>query len=187
MRPRFTRLSPFLALFFGIVIAPESARAFGGSAPDLARPGTFVISNRANVAFSHEFTRGAGTTIDIDPELDFMIVEGLSLGGAVLFHWDSGFDGGPSDTAFGVVPQVGYDLTLSRTWSFWPRLALTLAGDRSGFESSLEITAPFLVHPAEHFFFGAGPGLSFKLAGPGTAPPDPTVFGTFLVGGYFDH
>ena len=171
--------------FASIVAAPGSAMAFGGSAADLAAPGTFVVSNRANIGFTHSLQPGSGTTVDLDPELDYMVIRGLSVGGAVLFHWYSGSFGAPSETSFGLVPQVGYDLTLSPTWSFWPRAALTLGTDSGTFVSYLEVTAPFLVHPAQHFFFGAGPGIDFPLAGP--RGQYTYVFGTFLVGGYFDH
>jgi hypothetical protein len=173
-------------LSFILVVGAEArAHAFGGSAGDLASPGTFVVSNRANLGFRHEFHAGPTTSIDFDPELDFMVLRGFSVGGGVLFHWDSGPGG--SNTFVGVVPQVGYDLTLSDTWSFWPRLALTIGEDGGTFDSSVEITTPFLLHPSQHFFFGFGPGMSFKLAGPPPGPPDPAIFGTFLIGGYFDH
>jgi hypothetical protein len=178
-------IAPVALLAFLCVSSARDAAAFGGSAADLAAPGTFVVSNRANLGFTHMFRPGQGTTVDLDPELDFMVIRGLSVGGGILFHWDSGSDGGPSDVNVGVVPQVGYDLTLSPTWSFWPRLAMTLAIDNGTFQSRLEATAPFLVHPSQHFFFGAGPGVTFPLAGlPGVYTE---IFGTFLVGGYFDH
>jgi hypothetical protein len=173
-----------LLCFAGITSAPARAHAFGGTAGDLPTPGNFVVTNRANVGFRHEFVARADTFVAFDPELDYMVLQGLSLGAGLLLEWDVG--PGFSHVNAGVVPQIGYDLTLSGTWSFWPRLAVTIADEDGTFGSSLEITAPFLIHPARHFFFGFGPGTSFKLAGPPPAPPDPTIFGTFLIGGYFD-
>jgi hypothetical protein len=174
-----------LLSFIAITWAPVRAHAFGGTADNLPTPGNFVVSNRANVGFHHEFVAGAETVVQLDPELDYMVLHGLSLGAGVLLDWHVG--PGFSHVDVGVVPQVGYDVTLSDTWSFWPRLAVTIADESGTFGSSLEITAPFLVHPAQHFFFGFGPGTSFKLAGPPPAPPDVFIFGTFLIGGYFDH
>lgn len=159
-----------------VLLSSARALAFGGTAADLAKPGNFVISNRANLGFSVGLSY-RGEAIDLAPELDVMVVRGLSLGGAVLFHWDSG--GG---AAVGFVPQIGYDVTLSSSWSFWPRVAVVLeAGRPNG--ASFEFSAPFLIHPAEHFFFGFGPAVSAGFAGNYRTD---VLFGTFLVGGYFD-
>jgi hypothetical protein len=154
----------------------SGAWAFGGSAPDLAKRGNFVISNRANVGFTQGLSY-RGTSIDIAPELDYLVVQGLSVGGAAVFHWDSG--GG---TSGGIVPQIGYDVTISDSWSFWPRLAIPLIAGKPA-SASVEISAPFLVHPALHFFFGFGPSVTIGFAGDNKVS---FVSGTFLVGGYFD-
>ena len=176
MRPSARALAALS--FTALVAASPAAFAFGGSAPELAKPGTFVISNRANVGFTHVFNDNS-STVDFDPELDFMVVTGLSVGGAVLVHYDTG----SKRVAAGVVPQIGYDVTISDSWSFWPRFAITLVANGQ-FQSSAELTAPFLIHPAEHFFFGFGPGIQLGIAG---APKLDVLLGTFLVCGYFDH
>lgn len=164
------------AIATSIASTSSPAWAFGGSAPDLPRRGNFVISNRANVGFTQGLSY-RGTSIDIAPELDYFVVPGLSVGGAALFHWDSG--GG---TSAGVVPQIGYDVTISDSWSFWPRLAVALIAGKPA-SASVEISAPFLVHPAQHFFFGFGPAVTIGFAGDSKVS---FVSGTFLVGGYFD-
>jgi hypothetical protein len=164
------------ALVAALTSTSSATWAFGGTAPDLPRRGNFVISNRANVGFTTGLSY-RGTTIDIAPELDYFVVPGLSVGGAALFHWDSG--GG---TSGGVVPQVGYDLTISGSWSFWPRVAVPLIAGKPA-SASVEISAPFLVHPAQHFFFGFGPAVTIGFAGDNKTS---FVSGTFLVGGYFD-
>jgi hypothetical protein len=172
------RTATFIAAALGAALgsSPSAARAFGGSAPDLPKRGNFVISNRANVGFQTGLSY-RGTTIDLAPELDYFVIDGLSVGGAALFHWDSG--GG---TSAGVVPQIAYDLTISRTWSFWPRLAVPLIAGKPS-TVAVEVTAPFLIHPAQHFFFGFGPGITVGVAGDNKPS---FLFGTFLVGGYFD-
>jgi hypothetical protein len=163
-----------------VTVAPASAWAFGGTAADLAKQGNFVISNRANLGFTTGLSY-AGTTLDLAPELDVMVVQGLSLGGAALFHWDSG--PGYSHTNAGIVPQIGYDVTLSGSCSFWPRAAVGIIFTNPS-AAWLELSAPFLLHPANHFFFGFGPGVQVGLGG-NPLPPN-TLFGTFLIGGYFD-
>ncbi|MDP9000436.1 MAG: hypothetical protein M3O46_10030, partial [Myxococcota bacterium] len=90
----------------------------------------------------------------------------------------------PSTTMFGLAPEVGYEFALSDTWSFWPQLALPMSFPNPGNPGlTLVIFAPFLVHPAEHFFVGIGPGLSQGL----TSNPSTFVTGGFRIGGYFDH
>jgi hypothetical protein len=164
------------AVAAGVCAGSRTAWAFGGTAPDLPRRGNFVISNRANVGFTAGLSY-AGATIDVAPELDYFVVQGLSVGGAAVFHWDSG--GG---TSGGIVPQIGYDATLSDSWSIWPRVAVSLIAGKPA-SASVEISAPFLVHPAQHFFFGFGPAISIGFAGDHRVT---FISGTFLVGGYFD-
>src|SRR5579871_5749957 len=123
------------ALGAALVSISSAAWAFGGTAPDLPKRGNFVISNRANVGFTAGLSYH-GATIDVAPELDYFVIDGLSIGGAALFHWDSG--GG---TSGGIVPQIAYDLTISGTWSFWPRLAVPLIVGKPS-SASVEVTTP---------------------------------------------
>jgi len=176
IRPVLVSLTTSAAL-----LAAPAAHAFGGTAPNLGHQGNFVVSNRANLGVTQTLTSPGTTDVALAPELDYFVAPNWSIGGAVVldFHTTSG---APSNTAFGVVPQAGYHVVLSDTWSLWPRLAVTLMTGAPA-HVSVELSAPFLVHPAEHFFFGFGPAVSTDVTGDNKVT---AVFGTFLVGGYFD-
>ncbi len=164
-----------VAISVGSAFAERNALAFGGTADRLGQQGNFVVSNRASLGFDQGLSY-AGTSISFAPELDYFVVPHLSIGGAVIVDWDS-----TNGASAGVVPQVGYDVVLSDSWSFWPRLAIPLTSGPP-FHASVELSAPFLIHPAEHFFFGFGPAFSTDLAG---ANKITHLFGAFLIGGYF--
>ena len=162
-----------------VLSSARSAAAFGGTADRLGQQGNFVISNRADLGFDQGLSY-RGTSISLAPELDYFVIPNLSIGGAVLFNWDSN-----NGTSGGIVPQVAYHLPLSASWSFWPRLAVTIASGNPGDPArfSVEVSAPFLIHPAEHFFFGFGPAFATDLAG---ADKITHIYGSFLIGGYFN-
>jgi hypothetical protein len=166
-----------------IASSAPTALAFGGTARELERKGNFVITNNAGFGFSHEIGHGDTTAFTLRPALDYFVIDHLSVGGAVEFDYTSR-PNGPSFTNFSVAPQVGYEIALSETWSFWPTLALPLSFPNPGDPNvRLVIFAPFLIHPSEHFFFGIGPGFSQGL----TSNPTTFITGGFLIGGYFDH
>jgi hypothetical protein len=161
----------------------QTALAFGGTARELERQGNFAVTNNAGFGFFHQLNTPTSTTFTLRPALDYFVIDHLSVGGAVQFDFSS-FPGAPDTTTFGIAPEVGYELALSDTWSFWPQAALPMSfPSRGNANLTLIITAPFLVHPAEHFFFGIGPGFSQVL----TSNPTTSITGGFLIGGYFDH
>jgi hypothetical protein len=157
--------------------------AFGGSARDLEQQGTFVITNNAGFGFGQQVNSPSSTTFSLRPALDYFVIPNLSVGGAVEFAFSSPAHS-PTFTSFGIAPEVGYELALSDTWSFWPQGALPISFPNPGDPHvTLVIFAPFLVHPAPHFFFGIGPGFQQDL----TSNPTTSITGRFLIGGYFDH
>jgi hypothetical protein len=158
------------------VLGAPSASAFGGTADHLGQQGNFAISNRASLGFDQGLSY-AGTSVSLAPELDYFVIANLSIGGAVVLDWDSN-----NGASGGVVPQIGYHAVLSDTWSLWPRLAVPLMSG-SPARLSVELSVPFLVHPADHFFFGLGPAVSTDLTGNGKITH---LYGAFLIGGYFD-
>jgi hypothetical protein len=175
-----------------VLVATPSAWAFGGSANELSHQGNFVVTNDANFGFSKPFNT-AETSFLLQPALHYMVIDHLSVGGAVGFQvYDNGH--GLSGFSFDLRPYVGYELALSDTWSFWPRAFLDInpVGDNNGIAGapppnrvnvSIGIQAPFLIHPAPHFFFGIYPQLSTMLSD-STLPTG--LGGGFLIGGYFD-
>ncbi len=182
---RIPQLVPaFLATALASASA-ENALAFGGTADRLGQQGNFVITNEANVAFEQRLNDPAGTSFTLQPALQYFLSQNVSIGGSILFGYSSG--GGQSTTVFGLAPEIGYDLTLSATWSFWPEISagfrtFSASPGTSSTSAFASINAPFLIHPAEHFFFGAGPGISIGLAGDNKVN---AINVGFVIGGYF--
>ena len=171
-----------VAVAFALVpIAEGDALAFGGTARELEHQGNFVITNNAGFGVRHQIGGDNGTTFQLRPALDYFVIPRLSLGGAVEFDYVSG---NPNQTTFKIAPEIGYEVALTDTWSIWPQAALSLSFPSPGDPGvTLLITVPFLLHPAEHFFFGIGPGFSQDL----TSNPTTFITGQFVIGGYFDH
>ncbi|MGD0677686.1 MAG: hypothetical protein ABSC94_19895 [Polyangiaceae bacterium] len=171
-----------LALCMG---ASRDAAAFGGTAGELERQGNFVVTNDAGFSFSQELGSPNATGFVLRPALDYFVVAHWSVGGAVELDVSKTGPRNPTATNFALSPEVGYEFALSDTWSFWPQASLTL-GFPSGSPAvfSTELFAPFLLHPAEHFFFGLGPGFTVKMA---PSPVAGYLTAGFIVGGYFDH
>jgi hypothetical protein len=174
---------PALALVCIASAAPR-AHAFGGSARELERQGTFAVTNKADFGFEQQLNSPTHTTFSLKPALDYFVIDRLSVGGAVGLQFFGPPSPQPNSTVFTIEPEVGYELALSDTWSFWPQASLPMTFP-SGANASLALVlfVPFLVHPAEHFFFGIGPGLSQGL----TSNPSTLITGGFRIGGYFDH
>jgi hypothetical protein len=164
------------------VALSRPARAFGGTAPNLERQGNFVVTNDAGFAFDQQIGHAGGTTFSVRPALDYFVINHLSIGGAVEFDYTSGHPS--STTQFQIAPEIGYEFSLSDTWSFWPQASVPISVPNPGSTTVvIAIFAPFLVHPAEHFFFGLGPGFAQELTSPATTQ----ITAGFRIGGYFDH
>jgi hypothetical protein len=167
----------------GLALLARDASAFGGSARNFEREGNFVVTNNANFGFAQKLNGRLSTVFDLRPALDYMIIPSLTIGGAVEFVFTAP-ETGPNTTQFVISPDVGYDLSLSDTVSFWPQARLNLVFRSDGNPLvQLVLFAPFLLHPVEHFFFGIGPGFSQDL----TANANTFITGGFVIGGYFDH
>ncbi len=165
------------------VTSARAVMAFGGSARELERQGTFAITNNAGFGFNQQVNSPPSTSFTLRPALDYFVIPNLSVGGAVEFVSNAP-SRAPTITSFSLAPEVGYELALSDTWSFWPQAALSISFPNPGDPYAvLKIFAPFLVHPAQHFFFGIGPGFEQGL----TSNPSTSIVGKFLIGGYFDH
>jgi len=196
---RTPRSSPILlaslAALACLSTVAADALAFGGTAPDFDRQGNFVVRNTAGFAgqlatgfaFSQQVNSPSMTIFELRPAIDYFIIPNLTIGGAVDFHvvnFPSGNNNRETDTSFGIAPDVGYDFSLSDTFSFWPQGSLNFFFRSNGNPLvTLALLAPFLVHPAEHFFFGLGPGLQQDL----TSNANTFLTGEFVLGGYFDH
>jgi hypothetical protein len=157
----------------------------------------------------------SGTVFDVAPALDYFVVDNLSIGAQVMFGVVStnsttttGPNGtttttaGSSTTLYGIGPQVGYNIPLGESISFWPKVFFGYVG-ASGNNTSLSsgtigVFAPFLFHIATHFYAGAGPDFSTQLfvnesqsGGNVTVsnnnPPKTTTVGAMVTfGGWFN-
>jgi hypothetical protein len=121
------------------------------------------IGSHAEIAADGN-TPASTTTVSLSPALDVFVAPNFSVGGQVALQWST--TGGSTTSGFGVGPRVGYDLPMSDTISFWPKGGLSFAFERREVSRSrvtAEVYAPFLLHPAPHFFVGLGPLLAVDL------------------------
>jgi hypothetical protein len=182
MRTRLLLLA-FAAISVWLAADAPAAHAFGGSAQNLQQKGNFVVTNNAGFGFTQQLTSPTDTTFTLRPALDYFVIDHLSLGGAVEFDVVAP-QHDRSRTNFSIVPDVGYALGLTDTWSFWLIGSLPLSFPNPGNASvAVDVFAAFLVHPADHFFFGIGPTFTQVI----TANPSTTIGGRFIIGGFFDH
>lgn len=157
--------------------------------------------------FSVSGNNGSYTSFSLAPAADYFVVDNLSIGGQVLLGFVSSSPPGPGQgsttTLYGIAPQIGYNIALSDSISFWPKVFFAFVGSStshnggSASSGTLGVFAPFLFHIATHFYAGIGPDLSTQAfasysngnPAPGPAPTVPKVstfgaMGTF--GGWFD-
>jgi hypothetical protein len=153
------------------------------------------------------------------PSLAYFIARNVSVGLAVdASYFDSkgyGADGSlveTKTTSLSVGPTVGLNVPLGERFSWYPQLtvgfewtsateqivegaSLSVAASPLGYPSTTELGpyvrfyAPFLLHAADHFFFGFGPGFFRDFAsvsgGPNVGGQRTEVFTDFVIGGYW--
>ena len=182
MRLRLLGLAS-IAVCASIATAAPKAYAFGGTAKNLEHQGNFAITNNAGFEITHRLQDPTDTTFTLRPALDYFVLDHLSLGGAVELNIDAP-QGGRTITTFSLVPDVGFAVGISDTWSFWLIGSVPITFVNPGNTVvALDIFAAFLIHPADHFFFGLGPTFTQVLT-----QGEPTfIGGRFMIGGYFDH
>jgi hypothetical protein len=148
-----------------------------------------AISSDANVSLLFSSTNAPGSNTSTEfllaPAADFFVIDNLSVGGQVIFSSFSPGGGGNSSTTIGLGPRVGYNIGFNPMFSFWPKGGFTIGSEsfagRSQTVFTLNIFAPFLFHPTEHFFLGLGPMLNTDLSG----DLKTTQYGlAFTVGGW---
>ncbi|HLK92988.1 MAG TPA: hypothetical protein VKZ18_24050 [Polyangia bacterium] len=171
-------------------LAPPSASASsggGGSAPSAVPGAAFGASGQwavsvasYNSGTSLFFAKQAsgGSTLFLQPALDYFITNGLSIGGLVGFVYGGG------TTTVNVGARAGFNQALVDKVSFWPTAGIVgsfqSGNGTSSSSAKLVVLAPFLYHPAPHFFLGAGPFLSYLVKG----GPDTQYGLDFVIGGW---
>jgi hypothetical protein len=177
---------------FAFAQQPAASPAFGFGAP-------------GQIAISSDFTAQIGTHAEVDPNgpnpssrttialgpaLDVFVIQNFSVGGQVAFAWEK--SGRSHVTGLGAGPRVGYDVPIADKFSFWPKGGMFFSvwsdENASGSRVTAQVYAPFLFHPAPHFFVGLGPyfGVDLLSRWRGQAANRNVDFAlTTTVGGWF--
>jgi len=146
-----------------------------------------TIASDAGLSISNTTVNNGGgstTNIQLQPAVDYFIIDNLSLGGFLLLNYTHA----PSahSTTFGIGPRIGYNIPLSPLLSIWPKLgfsfsSVTSSGRSDSNNLALNIFVPLMVHPAPHFFLGFGPALDVDLTGDTKST---TIAGRLTIGGW---
>jgi len=179
---------------------PVQVRADSPSGVFGAR-GQVAISSDAGLSISNtsvEDIDGSSTTFVFRPAVDYFVVDYVSIGGFLGAEYNSAPGG--NSTSFSIGPRVGYNILLSESFSLWPKLGFsfastsqetdevtlpggaTIGGDEESNTSvQLNVFAPGMFHPVEHFFIGFGPAFDLDLSGDAKAT---TIAGRLTLGGW---
>jgi hypothetical protein len=166
-------------------------------ADSLGQKGQISIAGDFQISIVSESTDADNDESDLDivisPALDFFIAPNLSVGGQVVFARED--QGELEAQTFGAGARVGYVIGLGKV-SIWPRAGFTFA--RTSFEFgeadttltglSLNVFAPVLYHPVDHFYLGLGPKLDYDVYADDDTDdaPKTTAIGIVsTIGGYF--
>lgn len=163
--------------------------------------GQLAISSDAGFELSNTSISdvdGSTTRLILRPAIDYFVVDYLSLGGFLGLEYLS--TPGGSTTQFSIGPRVGYNIPFSESFSFWPKLGFSLAStsveaedtetpdgvivpgeEESSTSLQLNIFAPVMFHPVEHFFLGVGPAFDLDLTGDEKAT---TIAARLTLGGW---
>lgn len=165
------------------------SRAFGAS-------GQMAVSS--DVALLIQRSSQDTTTIQFAPAADYFVAENFSLGGVILLDYTQTNDS--DSTRFGIGPRVGYNLAFTDMLGVWPKLGFSyshtsastdvaagndvvLTRNASGDHFTLNLFAPVMFHPVQHFFVGFGPFLDTDLSGDNKTT---TFGGRLAIGGWFE-
>lgn len=176
------------------VSADSPSGAFGGK-------GQIAVSSDTGLSISNTSISGidgSTTTLVLRPAVDYFVADYLSVGGFLGLDYTS--TPGGSNTTFSIGPRVGYNLPLSDRFSLWPKAGLSFAStsqdrddvqlpgggtidadEESNTSVQLNLFAPFMFHPVEHFFIGFGPAFDLDLSGDNKAT---TIAARLTLGGW---
>ena len=182
-----------VAAVFGAVFASSDALAnsetFGNQGNFVIRTDTNIGGGMApaaatNVGFGTTFD--VGTSIFLAPAADYFVIKNLSVGAAMplVINIAGAAGGGGTTVLFGLLGRVGYNLSFSDKFGIWPQAGIGFRhlsmGGGSDTAAQMKLSAPFMFHPADHFFLGLGPDFT-------TGFKDGTnnLGFNFVIGGYF--
>jgi hypothetical protein len=159
-----------------------------GSTPILGLNTTTHSGPERTVGNTTTQTSVRATAFYINPRAHYFILDHLSIGGEVLFASISAKSitktngtttetDAPGPNALGLMPLIGYDISISDKFSIWPqggigfrRAWYTEHRDRQPDIDHGEswwffaADVPFMFHPVPHFSLGVGPGVTVTLS-----------------------
>jgi hypothetical protein len=158
--------------------------------------GQKAVSSDAGFSISNTSVSGVDgstTTLILRPAVDWFFADSISLGGFVGVEYNS--TPGGNSSVISVGPRIGYNLPLSDRLSIWPKVGFSLANttvsndgvngvddeDESNTSVQLNLFAPLMFHPVQHFFLGFGPALDVDLSGDAKAT---TIAARLTLGGW---
>ena len=177
--------------------------------------GELVLSGALSASIGHYGISPEGlssNSFGIQPAFDYFVAPDLSVGASASFRYDSLTSSPPGTfgqkiVTYGLYGQLGINLWLGERVSLWPKLSLSLSQNRLTSSPpatvpvgvmvdvapdveiivSLELYAPFLFHPARHFFVGFGPDAYVDLLNSRAGVSNRRMFygAESTVGGWF--
>jgi hypothetical protein len=183
-----------------IAVALVTTLALGATAhaESLGTKGQLAIAGDFDLSIVSESSDAENDDSDIDiviaPALDIFLAPNLSVGGQLIFAQEDqvSFE----EQTLGLGARVGYVIGLGKV-SIWPRIGFTFAhserelaiADVTQTTLALNVFAPVLYHPVDHFFLGLGPQLDYDLYADDDTDAEAaktTAIGLVsTVGGYF--
>ena len=171
----------------------DVVRSSGGAA-NFGRVNTLVVSQ--DMAFNLSFDLNGDDQPDalrirLAPAADYFIQENLSIGAQAFI--DHNFVSDSDDlTNLGLGARAGYNIPMSESASLWPKVGVSFerndvktdqnAGSTGGdLALIVNLSAPVLFHPVNHFFVGFGPSVALKVGG----AEGLNLSLNSVVGGYF--
>ncbi len=172
----------------------EMVKSSGGAA-NFGQVNQLVISQ--DMAFNLSFDFNGDDEADVlrlrlAPSADFFIQENLSIGAQA--YLDQAFVGDNREdvTNLGLGVRAGYNIPVTESASLWPKVGVSIerndipTDQNSGATGGdlafvVDLSAPLLFHPVNHFFVGVGPALALKVGG----AEGVNISVNSVVGGYF--
>jgi hypothetical protein len=174
---------------------PTAAARLGAVGQFVFTDDLHVAATRSSTSFMNVNTMRE-TSVLLQPAMEVFLASNFSIGGQVRIGFTS--NNLADTTTIGLLPRVGYDISIGPTASIWPRASLaylhnstssSAGGDTvSWYTVSFIAFVPVLFQPAPHFFIGGGPYLSADLISKYQSTPGnkTTALGLVsTVGGYF--
>jgi hypothetical protein len=133
-----------------------------------------AISSDAAMSIQHTSQTGTNDgsiSVTVAPASDFFVIKNLSLGAAAGLQYARA--GKSHSMRLSLGPRIGYNVEITHLLSFWPKIGLSYSysATEDGAiharrnATGINVFAPIMMHPVEHFFVGFGPFIDTDLYG----------------------